>query len=372
MHFKFSGLESSGDLEASRLGEGRSPLKKKAKLDSSQLNEASTLPKQEVPRKKSAEIGVDRCPENLDPEALDYEPEAEEKNVNCDDINEEEAVCRIVDTKGDETDQHAAAKEDCKSKEMVTKDAGPKEGRSGTGKNCEMKDQPDTDRAKATCSDEKKVDNRTESDTAMPIQESKGSDENYGGPNSTSVPKEDDGSKLEDKSGSVDAKEVCGEVEDLKNLESTTVNEKVAREAAIKAAEESNKDLFNFTRIPVKVREPLKLPRHAADMLSSGRPISPTHLDFSPDSPIPPQSPPCALSDVSESDSELESLASECSTMTTVSELSMGDEDVGGDAPGKIKRRGMKKKRKDRRRLHGGKCSKEQPRLVEFIQINSD
>ena len=154
------------------------------------------------------------------------------------------------------------------------------------------------------------------------------------------------------------------ESEHLSNLEdSTTVKEKAAREAAIRAAEESNKDLFNFSRIPEKVREPLKLPRRAADMLSSGRPLSPNHLDVCPDSPVPPQSPPCALSDASESDSELESLASECSTMTAVSELSMGDEEFGGEGSGKIKRRGrMKKKRKDRRKLHEGKCSKEQHR----------
>ena len=153
--------------------------------------------------------------------------------------------------------------------------------------------------------------------------------------------------------------------EHLSNLEdSTTVKEKAAREAAIRAAEESNKDLFNFSRIPEKVREPLKLPRRAADMLSSGRPLSPNnHLDVCPDSPVPPQSPPCALSDASESDSELESLASECSTMTAVSELSMGDEEFGGEGSGKIKRRGrMKKKKKDRRKLHEGKCSKEQHR----------
>ena len=154
------------------------------------------------------------------------------------------------------------------------------------------------------------------------------------------------------------------ESEHLSNLEdSITVKEKAAREAAIRAAEESNKDLFNFSRIPEKVREPLKLPRRAADMLSSGRPLSPNHLDVCPDSPVPPQSPPCALSDASESDSELESLASECSTMTAVSELSMGDEEFGGEGSGKIKRRGrMKKKRKDRRKLHEGKCSKEQHR----------
>ena len=154
------------------------------------------------------------------------------------------------------------------------------------------------------------------------------------------------------------------ESEHLSNLEdSTTVKEKAAREAAIRAAEESNKDLFNFSRIPEKVREPLKLPRRAADMLSSGRPLSPNHLDVCPDSPVPPQSPPCALSDASESDSELESLASECSTMTAVSELSMGDEEFGGEGSGKIKRRGrMKKKKKDRRKLHEGKCSKEQHR----------
>ena len=53
-------------------------------------------------------------------------------------------------------------------------------------------------------------------------------------------------------------KELCGRI-DLQNFESTTVNERVAKEAAIKAADESNKDLFNFTRLPVKVREPLKL-----------------------------------------------------------------------------------------------------------------
>ena len=154
------------------------------------------------------------------------------------------------------------------------------------------------------------------------------------------------------------------ESEHLSNLEdSITVKEKAAREAAIRAAEESNKDLFSFSRIPMKVREPLRLPRRAADMLSSGRPLSPNHLDVCPDSPVPPQSPPCALSDASESDSELESLASECSTMTAVSELSMGDEEFGGEGSGKIKRRGrMKKKKKDRRKLHEGKCSKEQHR----------
>ena len=154
------------------------------------------------------------------------------------------------------------------------------------------------------------------------------------------------------------------ESEHLSNLEdSITVKEKAAREATIRAAEESNKDLFSFSRIPEKVRKPLKLPRRAADMLSSGRPLSPNHLDVCPDSPVPPQSPPCALSDASESDSELESLASECSTMTAVSELSMGDEELGGEGSGKIKRRGrMKKKKKDRRKLHEGKCSKEQHR----------
>jgi len=348
---KRQGHESSSDLEASRPSDGRSPLKKKAKLDLSKLREVDANPKeQEVSRK----IEVDRCNEDLDPEALDYEPEAEKGVVNCNEINEEVA-CGSDDTKADES-YHRAALKDHKA---VMKDAEPKEGRIKNGKNCEL------NKSEATSNDEKKVENQTEPEKAMLIEENKGIGENYG-LNSTSVSKEDECTKLDDKSDAIDSKEVCGRVEDLKNLESTTVNEKEAREAAIKAAEESNKDLFNFTRIPVKVREPLKLPRHAADMFSSGRPISPSDLDFSPDSPIPPQSPPCALSDVSESDSELESLASECSTMTAVSELSMGDEDVGGDATGKIKKRGMKKKRKDRRRQHGGKCSKEQPRSSDL------
>ena len=334
-HFSISGLESSGDLEASGLCEGRSPVKKKAKLDSSQLDAGvDTIAQQEVPKKNVAEIEVDHCIEDFDPEDLDYEPEAEEESV----VNEE-VECSVDDVKVNDANKQASLREVCKLEEAT------KEGRSETGKNCELKEQPN--RAKATSSDEKNVGNQTEPGSAMLIQQSKGSDANY------------DCSKLEDKS---EPKKVCGRIDDLQNFESTTVNEKVAREAAIKAAEESNKDLFNFTRLPVKVREPLKLPRHAAGMLSSGRPMSPI-LDCAPDSPIPPQSPPCALSDVSESDSELESLASECSTMTAVSELSMGDEDIGGgDAPGKIKRRGMKKKRKDRRRLHGGKCSKEQHR----------
>ena len=340
-----SGPESSGDLEADRLGEGKSPLKKKAKLDSSQHSlsgGADAVHRQEVPSKKSAEVKADHFFEDLDPEALDYEPEAEQKSLSQDRIIED-GVRSSVDTKGDVTNQHVALKEDCNLKEEVKKDNEAKKGG-----------------ATATSNDIAKVDNWIEPESVK-SNESEGRDDNIGGLTSTSVTKEDEGSKLEDKTEPIDPHQ------DLKNLESTTVNEKVAREAAIKAAEESNKDLFNFTRIPVKVREPLKLPRRAADMLSSGRPMSPSDLDFSPDSPIPPQSPPCALSDLSESDSELESLASECSTMTAVSELSMGDEDVGGDGPGKIKRRGMKKKRKDRRRLHGGKCSKEQPRLVNFF-----
>ena len=310
--------------------------------------------------KKSADVEKEHTYEGLDPEALDYEPEAEKESVDQDETNKG-VVSFTIDTKEEETNQHGNARGES-GIEGGADERG--EDLSGAEINHELN---------ATFSDkEEKEDNLEEPASASLIIESKGQDGNKGGLKSTLGSKEDEVSKLEDKTELIASKEVdCGSVEDLKNLESTTVNEKVAREAAIKAAEESNKDLFNFSRLPVKVRGPLKLPRHAADMLSSGRPMSPNdELDFSPDSPIPPQSPPCALSDVSESDSELESLASECSTMTAVSELSMGDEDGGGDGPGKIKRRGMKKKRKDRRRLHGGKCSKEQHRLVNQIQMS--
>ena len=70
---------SSGDLEASGLGEGRSPQEKNAKLDS--LAGVNIIAKhEEVSKKNVAETAVDHCHE-----ALDYKPEAEEGSV----INEE-------------------------------------------------------------------------------------------------------------------------------------------------------------------------------------------------------------------------------------------------------------------------------------------
>ena len=74
----------------------------------------------------------------------------------------------------------------------------------------------------------------------------------------------------------------------------------------------------------------------------------------------------CCLSDVDASDSELESLASECSTMSAVSENSSvgtGGDTEGGDGVGKKKRRGEKK---DRRKAHDGKCSKDQHRMSDL------
>ena len=133
------------------------------------------------------------------------------------------------------------------------------------------------------------------------------------------------------------------------------------------------KDEFQFKAIPVAVRAPIKLPRHASNILSS------SHLDSEKreadeqakrdeededgDSDLE-----CSLmSDPDESDSELESLVSECSTMTAASEASsLGDM---GEGCGKRKRRGKKKKRKDRRKHHAGKCSKEQHRQSDLAML---
>ena len=284
----------------------------------------------------SGEAKADYFTEDLDPEALDYEPEAETDSLERDETIKE-VGCSSAAIKKDEISVASI-------ENFNLKEGGEKEELSAVGNNFEPK--------AISCGDDKELpDNMKELESVKSTKVC-----------GTPVSKENEGIKSQHLIEPIDSNEYRGEAGDLNNLESTTVNEKVAREAAIKAAEESNKDLFDFTRIPVRVREPLRLPRRATDMLSSGRPLSPNDVGVFPDSPIPPQSPPCALSDVSESDSELESLASECSTMTAVSELSMGDEEVGGEAPGKIKRRGMKKKRKDRRRSHGGKCSKEQHR----------
>ena len=219
-------------------------MKKKVKLDSSQLSsscEVGSTHKQqeEVPKNNSTNVKEGHIFEDLDPEALDYEPEAEKKSVVDQDEANKGVLSSSVDAKEDETNQH------CKAKEEYEIERG--EGVSGAEIDCELN---------ATSSDKEKVDNLKEPESASLITESNRQDENNGGLNSTLGSMEDEVSKLEDKTESIASKEVdCESGEDMKNLEeSTTVNEKVAREAAIKAAEESNKDLlFNFTRIPVKV-----------------------------------------------------------------------------------------------------------------------
>ena len=132
------------------------------------------------------------------------------------------------------------------------------------------------------------------------------------------------------------------------------------------------KDEFQFKAIPVAVRAPIKLPRHASNILSShldsekgedGEQAKRDEEDEAGDSDLE-----CSLmSDPDESDSELESLVSECSTMTAASEASsLGDM---GEGAGKRKRRGKKKKRKDRRKHHAGKCSKEQHRQSDLAML---
>ena len=101
------------------------------------------------------------------------------------------------------------------------------------GESCGLEDQ--VVRASATSSDEEKVDNRIEPESVI-ASEREGRDEHYGGLDLTSVSKEEEGSNLEDKTEPIDPQEDCGRIEDLKNLESTTVNEKVAREAAVVAS----------------------------------------------------------------------------------------------------------------------------------------
>ena len=69
----------------------------------------------------------------------------------------EEVECSVDDAKVNDTIKQASLKEVCKLEEAT------KEGRSETGKNCELKEQPN--RAKATSSDEKNVDNQTDVNT---------------------------------------------------------------------------------------------------------------------------------------------------------------------------------------------------------------
>ena len=87
------------------------------------------------------------------------------------------------------------------------------------------------------------------------------------------------------------------------------------------------------------------------------------------------------------SDSELESLVSECSSMSTISECSTGGKFfippkkksfkknllnlflIDGKGAGKIKKRGKKKKRKDRRKQHNNTCSKEMNRGSDIAAV---
>ena len=135
------------------------------------------------------------------------------------------------------------------------------------------------------------------------------------------------------------------------------------------------KDEFQFKAMPVAVRAPIKLPRHASNILSSrldsekkvvGEQSERDEEGEDGDSDLE-----CSLlSDQDESDSELESLVSECSTMTAASETSsLGDL---GEGTGKKKRRGKKKKRKDRRKQHAGKCTKEQHRQSDLAMLITD
>jgi len=117
-----------------------------------------------------------------------------------------------------------------------------------------------------------------------------------------------------------------------------------------------------FTAIPVAVRQPLRLPKHAAHILDSRilpDPAAEEGLETdSVSSDDGAEAGDLDELDLEGSDSELESLVSECSTMSTVSDVSV-DGRGSGAGKGKIKKRGKKKKRKDRRKQHTGKCSKE-------------
>ena len=134
-----------------------------------------------------------------------------------------------------------------------------------------------------------------------------------------------------------------------------------------------------FKAVPVAVRQPLRIPKHASNILSS-RHIDSEKQETLEETAAAKLTDDCADDDdddansdpemfVSDDDSELESLVSECSTMTAASEVSV---EAGGEGTGKKKRRGKKKNRKDRRQRHAGKCSKEGPRQSDLSMLMTE
>ena len=136
----------------------------------------------------------------------------------------------------------------------------------------------------------------------------------------------------------------------------------------VKQTSKAEEDARLFRAMPVVVRQPIKVPRHAANIFSSrARESEERSASVESEGDSGSSDLECsALSDLDESDSELESLVSECSTMTAASETSSLASGGEGEGCGKKKRRGKKKKRKDRRKAHAGKCSKEQPRSSDL------
>ena len=153
-----------------------------------------------------------------------------------------------------------------------------------------------------------------------------------------------------------------------KTLESNNTSEEEKPSTSV-----TKSDSLVFTAVPVAVRQPLKLPRHAANILSS-RTVENDALDEDDGQTQVDQSnldSDLEYSFVSDgSDSELESLASECSTMSAVSENSSVGTGEESEGVGKKKRRGRKKKRKNRRKAHVGKCSKEQHRVSDLAMLS--
>ena len=160
---------------------------------------------------------------------------------------------------------------------------------------------------------------------------------------------------------------VPSQVEDVEPAAQTASSE------AAKQTSKAEEDARLFRAMPVVVRQPIKVPRHAANIFSS-RARETEERSVSVKSPDSGSSDlECSgLSDLDDSDSELESLVSECSTMTAASETSSLASGGEGEGCGKKKRRGKKKKRKDRRKAHAGKCSKEQPRSSDLSLLVPD
>ena len=148
----------------------------------------------------------------------------------------------------------------------------------------------------------------------------------------------------------------------------TKEREEESVEGPPKEISKAEEDAQFFRAVPVAVsqRHPIKLPRHAANIFSSRAVSDSEEREESPSLSGDCELESSALSDPDDSDSELESLVSECSTMTAASETSSLASAGEAEGCGKKKRRGKKKKRKDRRKAHAGKCSKEQPRMSDL------